>query len=126
MPADGFYEWKKEGTKKQPFYIHLKDGGPFAFAALWEDWHDEDGQHIQSCTILTTEANQKLKALHERMPVILPQNNFEQWLDPEFQKPEEILSLLQPLPGEEMAMHPVSTLVNNPKNEKPECVAPVV
>jgi putative SOS response-associated peptidase YedK len=126
MPADGFYEWKKEGKKKQPFYIHLKDDRPFAFAALWEDWQNEDGLHVQTCTILTTEANKMLKPLHERMPVILPQNNFEPWLDPEFQKPEEILSLLQPLPGEEMAMHPVSTLVNNPKNEKPECVAPVV
>ncbi len=126
MPADGFYEWKKEGTKKQPFYIYLKDGGPFAFAALWEDWQGEVGKSIQSCTILTTEANAMLKPLHDRMPVILPPENFEQWLDPEIQKPEEILPILQPFPGKELAMHPVSTLVNNPKNEKPECLANVV
>ena len=126
MPADGFYEWKKEGTKKQPFYIHLKAGGPFAFAALWEDWQDEDGKPIQSCTILTTEVNSMLKPLHDRMPIILPPENFEKWLDTEIQMPEEILPLVQALPGEALAMHPVSSLVNNPKKEKAECVAPVV
>jgi len=126
MPADGFYEWKKEGTKKQPFYIHLKDGGPFAFAALWEEWHDEHGEPIQSCTILTAEANAMLKPLHDRMPVILSPENFAKWLDPEIQQPEEIVPHLQPISAKELAMHPVSTLVNSPKNEKPECVERVV
>jgi len=125
MPADGFYEWKKEGTKKQPFYVHLKSGGPFAFAALWEDWTDEKGKRIQSCTILTTEANSVLKPLHDRMPIILHPDHHERWLDPAIQKSEEIVPILQPIPGKELAMHPVSTLVNNPRNEKPECLEPV-
>jgi putative SOS response-associated peptidase YedK len=124
MPADGFYEWKKEGTKKQPFYIHLKNGSPFAFAALWEDWPNEEGKHIQSCTILTTEADKTMKTMHERMPIILPPENYEKWLDPEFQDPKGIGLLLQPLAGKELAMYPVSPLVNNPRNEKPQCIEP--
>ncbi len=125
MPADGFYEWKKEGGKKQPFYLQSKNGRPFAFAGLWEDWQDEQGKHIQSCTILTTEANDSVRPIHDRMPVILDSKDFEIWLDPDIQKPEMLLPLLRPYSGLEMTAYPVSTVVNNPKNENPKCIEPV-
>jgi putative SOS response-associated peptidase YedK len=125
MPADGFYEWKKEGGKKQPFYIQLKNGRPFAFAGLWEDWQDEQGKRIQSCTILTTDANDLVRPIHDRMPVILESKDFDKWLDPDIQQPEMLLPILRPYSGQEMTAYPVSTVVNNPRNENPKCIEPV-
>lgn len=119
--ADGFYEWKKTGKAKQPFYITLKDKQPFAFAGLAEHWHRGD-QVIDSCTIITTEPNELMTDIHDRMPVILSPDEYDLWLDPEFQGKDKLLSMLGPYPADEMQAYPVSTVVNSPRNETPACV----
>jgi putative SOS response-associated peptidase YedK len=118
IPADGFFEWKKLDTKtKQPHFIHLKDDQPFAFAGLWEIWHNpEDGEEVQSCTIITTEANEMMKPLHDRMPVILAPSAYDRWLA------EPDTELLKPYTASEMIAYPVSTYVNTPKNQGPKCI----
>lgn len=125
--ADGFYEWKTlPGTKvKVPHFIRLKSGGPFAFAGLWDEWHSPDGSFIKSCTIITTEPNELMSTLHNRMPVILPREAYEPWLDTAPQKPETLQKLLAPYPAAEMTAYPVSTLVNSPANDRAELLAPV-
>jgi putative SOS response-associated peptidase YedK len=123
--ADGFYEWKTQDGEKQPFYFRWENGEPFAFAGLWEHWEKGEGEPIESCTILTTEANELMRPIHDRMPVILEPKNYEQWLDPEAKKIELLQSFLQPYPSEEMTAYPVSTKVNNPKNDRPECIQPI-
>lgn len=120
--ADGFYEWQRQERKKQPFYFRLQDGQPFAFAGLWERWKAPNGEAIESCTILTTEANELLRPIHDRMPVILDPKDYELWLDPEVQKPEPLQQLLRPYRSEAMTTYPVSTQVNNPTNNSPECI----
>jgi putative SOS response-associated peptidase YedK len=124
VPADGFYEWQKQAGKKQPFYIHLRGGGPFAFAGLWERWQGAD-EPIESFTIVTTEANELVRSLHERMPVILPREAYKHWLDPAYAKLEELQALLRPYPAEEMAAFPVSTRVNSPRVDDAACIVPV-
>ena len=120
--ADGFYEWQRQERKKQPFYFRLQDGQPFAFAGLWERWKAPNGEAMESCTILTTEANELLRPIHDRMPVILDPKDYELWLDPEVQKPEPLQQLLRPYRSEAMTTYPVSTQVNNPTNNSPECI----
>ncbi len=124
--ANGFYEWQViEGQKtKVPHFIHLVSGMPFAFAGLWDEWHSPDGSSIRSCTIITTEPNSLMSRLHNRMPVILPSNVYTQWLDPSPRQPQELNALLTRYPAEEMTAHPVSTLVNSPANDRPECILP--
>lgn len=119
--ADGFYEWQQQNGKKQPYYFRVEDGKPFAFAGLWEHWESPDGEEIDSCTIITTEANDILRPIHDRMPVILAPKDYEQWLDIG-QKPESVKSLLQPYRSEAMNVYPVSAKVNNPKHDSPECI----
>ncbi len=124
--ADGFYEWQQgPGRTKIPHYIHLKSGEPFAFAGLWETWNSPLGDTILSCTIITTDANERLASLHHRMPVILPESAYERWLDPSERQPAELDDLIAPYPAEEMDAYPVSTVVNSPANDVPECVAPL-
>jgi putative SOS response-associated peptidase YedK len=120
--ADGFYEWRRQEGKKQPFYFRLQNGQPFAFAGLWERWQDPKSEAIASCTILTTAANELLQPIHDRMPVILDSKDYDLWLDPAVQKPEQLQQLLQPYPSEAMLSYPVSTKVNNPANNTPECI----
>ena len=122
--SDGFYEWQKANGAKTPIFIHLASGQPFAFAGLRESWHSPDDSTILSCTIITTEPNELLAEIHNRMPVILPPAAYEAWLDPAERSPDQLNELLRPFPAAGMAAHPVSTLVNNPKNDLPECVAP--
>ncbi len=124
--ADGFYEWKSQpGTKaKVPHFIFLKSRRPFAFAGLWDEWLSPDGGSVRSATIITTEPNELMAAIHNRMPVILPPSAYAQWLDPAPQTPDRLLPLLQPFPAEEMSAHPVSTLVNSPSNDRAELVVP--
>lgn len=125
VPADGFYEWKKTGAKtKQPFFVHLKHDQPFAFAGLWEHW-EGDGEIIESCTIITTDANELMKPIHERMPVILPVEAYDEWLDPENQATEDLPRLLVPYPTDEMEAHRISTYVNSPRNQGLECIEEV-
>ncbi len=125
--ADGFFEWQKQaGSKaKIPTYIRLSSEKPFAFAGLWEQWNSIDGSTILSCTIITTEPNEMMKGIHNRMPVILPEDAYQSWLDPAEKQPDQLSALLQPYPAELMAAYPVSTLVNNPRNDLPQCVAPI-
>lgn len=125
--ADGFYEWKAEtGSKtKTPHYIRLESGLPFALAGLWDEWHAPDGSQIKSCTIITTEPNELMATLHNRMPVILPPQAYAEWLEPSPQKPEALQHLLVPYPAAEMRAYSVSTLVNSPGNDRAECVMPV-
>jgi putative SOS response-associated peptidase YedK len=119
--ADGFYEWKKLNGRKQPYHIGMRDGRPFAFAGLWEHW-DRGGQAVESCTILTTDANEPVGSIHDRMPVILNPRDYDLWLDPDVQDAKRLEPLLAPYTGEEMAAYPVSTLVNNPKADEPKCI----
>lgn len=122
--ADGFYEWKRLETKKQPYYFQLQDKQPFAFAGLWEQWQSSDDEKIISCTIITTDANELLQPIHERMPVILQERDYEKWLDPQLQNTELLQELLQPYPPDKMNAYAVSTKVNNPLHSSPECIAP--
>lgn len=120
--ADGFYEWQRQDRKKQPFYFRLQDGRPFAFAGLWEHWEAPGGEAIESCTILTTEANELLRPIHDRMPVILAPKDYDLWLDPTVQKLEPLQQLLCPYQSEAMTSYAVSTQVNNPANNSAECI----
>ncbi|GLH62255.1 SOS response-associated peptidase [Parageobacillus sp. G301] len=122
--ADGFYEWKKEGEKKIPYRFTLQNEQPFAFAGLWETW-DKHGETLYTCTIITTKANELVGMIHDRMPVILPQEWHDAWLDPKLEDTDYIKSLLQPYPAEEMKMYEVSTIVNSPKNDVADCIKPV-
>jgi putative SOS response-associated peptidase YedK len=122
--ADGFYEWKREGTKKQPYYIRMKDHRPFAFAGLWERWEKEDPP-IESCSLITIGPNTVMEPIHHRMPVILATTQFAEWLDVSLHETERLNRLLRPFPPEEMEAYPVSLMVNNPRNDHPECVVPI-
>jgi putative SOS response-associated peptidase YedK len=124
--ADGFFEWRKQSDKtKVPMYIQMASQAPFAFAGLWEEWHSEYGDQLFSCTIITTEPNELLASIHNRMPVILPPQTYDQWLDPAEQPASRLQPLLRPFPAEQMVVYPVSTFVNNPRNESEQCIAPL-
>lgn len=125
IPADGFYEWKKEGGRKQPVYICMKDRGPFAFAGLWERWESEEKQAIESCTLLTTEPNEMMQPIHNRMPVILGRKDYDLWLDPDVQQPDKLRPLLRPFPSEPMTCYAVNLRVNNPQYDDPLCLEPL-
>lgn len=124
VAADGFYEWRKtEKGPKQPYLIELADGQPFAFAGLWERWEKSpDGRPLETCTIITTEANPLLRPIHDRMPAILAPASQDAWLDWEGFDVERAKALLNPYPAEAMAAHPVSPRVNDVKNDDPACI----
>jgi putative SOS response-associated peptidase YedK len=124
IPASGFFEWQRMGSQKQPMYIQLADGSLLALAGLWETWHSPDGSEIESCTIITTEPNELMAPIHNRMPVIVEPADYDLWLDPG-ERPENGLHLLRPYPPTLMNAYPVSTQVNNPRNDTPDCVAPL-
>ena len=121
IPADGFYEWQKTNGGKQPYYLRMKSGRPFAFAGLWESWKG-DGNEIRSCTILTTNPNDVAGEIHNRRPVILPPEGYEVWLDPDVRETDQLLSLLAPYPPGDMEAYPVSRRVSSPSNNEPSCV----
>ena len=127
IPASGFFEWKQEpGRKaKTPMYIRLKSGKPFALAGLWERWDAPDGSTIFSCTIVTTQPNELMQVIHNRMPVILPSQAYSLWLDPAAPPASKLSELLQPYPASEMTAFPVSTMVNSPANDLPACIESV-
>ncbi len=125
IPADGFYEWRPVGKRKQPYCIRRRDEGPFAFAGLWEHWESPDGERIDSYAILTTEPNAVLKPLHNRMPVILAPPSYNLWLDPKIRDVEKLKHLLKPSPSRDLAAYPISTRVNNPAHDDPSCLSPV-
>ena len=125
IPADGFFEWLKSGSKKQPFLIRMHGGRPFALAGLWEAWRGEGGKEIESFTILTTTANEVAGQVHDRMPVIIGPENYDTWLDPKQEDDEKLRSLLTPFAADQMEAFPVSPKVNSPKNDDAECIKQV-
>lgn len=122
--ADGFYEWKKNDGQKQPYRFQLKNREPFAFAGLWDRWDKED-EPIISCTLITTRPNKLIQTVHDRMPVILPPDAYDHWLNPQMNDQDYLLSLLQPYPEDQMEAYPVSNLVNSPKNDHPSILEPL-
>ena len=124
IPTDGFYEWVKVGKAKQPYHIHLPQRRPFVFAGLWERW-TRGPEPLETCTILTTAANDDVRPVHDRMPVILEGEARLAWLDPELQDSELLTSMLGPLPAGRLQLTAVSTLVNNPRNDSAACLEPL-
>jgi len=123
--ADGFYEWRAEGKKKFPMYIRLKSGECFGFAGLYNIWTSPDGNQICTCTIITTEANETLKPINDRMPVILPRDKEDFWLNPANEEKKQLLGILKPYPSEELLAFEVSTKVNVPQFNTPENIQPM-
>jgi putative SOS response-associated peptidase YedK len=123
IPADGFYEWRKSGTRKTPCHIRLKGGGLLAFAGLWDTWSGPDEARLATCCIITVAANELVRPIHDRMPVILPPDDYDRWLSPS--TPEaELVGLLRPYPADEMVVVPVGPAVNSVTNDGPECLTP--
>jgi putative SOS response-associated peptidase YedK len=122
--ADGFYEWQSQEAKqrKQPFYCRMNNGGAFAFAGLWESWKDPNGEVTESCTLLTTDANELMRPIHHRMPVILSPEDYDLWLDPEVQESKVLQPLLRPYAADDMQVYAVSTKVNKAANDQAECI----
>ncbi len=119
--SDGYYEWKKLGRTRQPYFIRLKDAAPFAFAGLWEHW-ERGEERIDSCSIIVTDAAETLRDIHDRMPVILSPEYYNTWMDPELADPVRLKPLLAPYPSERMEAYPVSTRVNSPKNDHADLI----
>lgn len=124
IPADGFYEWMKVGARKQPFYFGMKDDSLFAFAGLWDRWQPSDGGTVESCTILTTSANSLVADLHDRMPVILPREHYKAWLAAPPSEASKLVDFLVPFDPGLMRRYEVSSLVNSPQNDSPDCIMP--
>ncbi|WP_028987203.1 SOS response-associated peptidase [Thermicanus aegyptius] len=124
--ADGFYEWKREGRRKIPYYFFLPSREPFAMAGLWDRWQAPSGEEIFSCTIITREAAEEIRPIHDRMPLILPKGEEETWLDPASHAltPSQLQARFASLRTLPLQAHPVSTLVNSPQNESPQCIIP--
>ena len=122
--ADGFYEWRKDGKGKTPMLFKLKTGEPFTFAGLWDSWKKPDGAMLQTFTIITTEPNELLRPIHNRMPVMLTDDDAKVWISADGGELSHLLALLKPLPAELMDAYDVSPLVNNPRNNLPDCAAP--
>jgi putative SOS response-associated peptidase YedK len=131
VPMNGFYEWQVVAgeKKKQPMFIHSADGSPLAVAGLWSAWRDksagDDAPWLHSCTVITTSANATMAPVHDRMPVFLARERWDEWLDPSHQDVSELTSLLVPAPEELLVMHPVSTEVNSVRNKGPELIEPL-
>jgi putative SOS response-associated peptidase YedK len=129
VPASGFYEWQRQEKRKQPYFISTQEGGPFAFAGLWERWSDPGGGEIETCTILTTEPNGLMAALHNRMPVMVEPADYALWLGGGGDTPphelDQLRHLLRPYPANTMRAYPVSTFVNNVRNEGAACSTPL-
>jgi putative SOS response-associated peptidase YedK len=125
IPAEGFYEWKAGKGGKTPFLIRREGAEPFAMAGLWERWHGQGGETIESCTIIVTDANELVRGIHERMPVILDPQDYAVWLDPDQKDSDRLLALLKPADPARWTLHPVSRQVNSPRNDGPELLEPV-
>jgi len=125
VPASGFFEWTTTPTGKTPHYVTMRDGSPLAFAGIWESWKTSEGENIETCAILTTTANCLMAPIHDRMPVILHQTEFELWLERSVNNPLELQRLYQPYPAELLQEWEVSTVVNSPTHETPETIAPI-
>ena len=120
IPSEGFFEWQAGKQGKTPFLIHRKDRAPFAMAGLWERWHGPEGDTIESCTIIVTDANELVRGIHDRMPVILGREDYASWLDPGNKDADGLLAMLKPADAAPWTIHPVSRQVNSPRNDGPE------
>jgi putative SOS response-associated peptidase YedK len=126
VPSDGFYEWRRTGGPKQPYFLHPPEDALLAMAGLWAVWKDpETGLWVPSAAVVTTQANRKISAIHDRMPVLLPREAWDDWLDTEVDDADYLQSLLEPAPDDVLEMRPISTRVNNVRNEGPELLEPV-
>jgi len=125
VPADGFYEWQRNGKARQPFCFEVNAGELFAFAGLWERWKNPAGKAVETCSILTTTPNTVTSAVHDRMPVILVPDAYDLWLDPGFTDVKAVSEFLRPFDAHLMGAYPVSARVNNAANDDPECCLPV-
>jgi putative SOS response-associated peptidase YedK len=125
IPADGFYEWKRDGKTKRPFCFEVDQGQLFAFAGLWDRWKGPTGNWIKTCSILTTIPNAVTTPIHDRMPVILDPDNYELWLDPGMTKVEAVSDLLKPCEARLLRCYPVNTRINHVANDDEECCQPV-
>jgi len=125
IPVSGFFEWKKERTAKRPFKIFLKDSPIMSMAGIWTAWRAGTAEEQRSFSIMTTSANSFMEKIHDRMPVILEQKQFDEWLDPEVHEQEAISTMLKPCPAKWLESAEVSTLVNKPANNRPEVLEPV-
>ena len=122
IPADGFYEWRRTPTGKQPYYFRMADGAPFCFAGLWEHWQNPQGERLESCTILTTAANPSMQEIHHRMPVILSPDRYDLWLDSNQSSLAELQPCLQAASSAVLQVQAVSTYVNNARHDDPQCI----
>jgi putative SOS response-associated peptidase YedK len=125
IPADGFYEWARTRTAKQPYCFEVNDGELFAFAGLWDGWNDANGNWVKTCAILTTTPNVVTSAVHDRMPVILDPDSYDLWLDPGMNDVDTVAELLKPYDARMVRCYPVSTRINHVANDDEECSAPV-
>jgi len=123
--ADGFYEWQSREGRKYPVYIRLKSKEPFGFAGLYNVWESPEGDALCTCTIITTEANELIRPVHDRMPVILPRDKEDFWLDPANEDKEGLLGLLKPYPAQDMELYPVSQKMNSPVYDSAENIKAV-
>ncbi len=124
VPADGFYEWSGRGAERRPYIFRRPDRAMIGIAGLYERWIGEGGEVVDSCTLITTDANATLAPFHDRMPVILAPGDYGRWLDRDQQESEALMSLLAPCPPDWLDSSPVSTRINNPRNDDPECLVP--
>lgn len=125
IPADGFFEWQREGKTKKPYRFVLKNGEPLALAGLWDEWVSPFGQTVKSFCVITTEPNDLMAQIHDRMPVILSPEQEDEWLHSKNPDPTTLLRLLKPYPSEGMTRYRVSEIMNSSKNKGPECIQPV-
>jgi putative SOS response-associated peptidase YedK len=125
IPADGFYEWQRSGKAKQPYCFEVNEGELFAFAGIWDRWKDPNGRWVKSCSILTTTPNAVSSAIHDRMPVILDQADYDLWLDPGMRDANEASEMLKPYDARLMRCYAVSARINNVANDDEECSAPI-
>jgi putative SOS response-associated peptidase YedK len=125
FPADGFYEWKRDGERKQPYFVRRKGGGPLAFAGLWESWIGPNGEEQETAAIVTTTASPSISHIHDRMPVIVPPEQFDLWLDPNADPEMAAAVVIQPSPDAVIESYPVSSAVNRTANDTPMLVEPL-
>src|SRR5262249_17523203 len=126
VPADGFYEWRREGERKRPYFVRLKAGGVMAFAGLWEAWSGPNGEQMETAAIVTTSANRSLQPIHDRMPVIVPPEAFDLWLDCRAFDANMAAALIAPAADDLLEVFEVSTAVNRTANDSPALIEPLV
>jgi putative SOS response-associated peptidase YedK len=124
VAADGFYEWRREGRSRQPYFVRLRSGQPMGLAGLWERWRPAEGPPLLTGLVITCPSSGRLAAVHDRMPVIMARAEGARWLDPTLEDPVALGALLAPYPDAALEIYPVSALVNSPRNDSPECVRP--